>query len=123
VRRRRFLVGLGTAGAFGAFGSWLAAFGAGDAGAQTPPGGSGGKPPATPAPGTPPAPTPEARAEADAWLAIVRARVGEHLKAADEPALREELLNAVPGSKALRARTLPNGLDPDTVFRARELES
>jgi hypothetical protein len=129
--RRRFLQGLGTAGVTTAFGTWVGAFFAGDAGAQgakTPP--SGGStpptPPATPPAGAttpPPPPTPEARAEADAWLAILRARVGEHMQAADEPSLREELLNAVPSSKTLRAKTLANGVDPDTIFRAKELDT
>ena len=123
VGRRRFLLGLGTAGMTTALGTWFGAWFASDAGAQ-------GKatPPATPATSpttaaTPPPPSPEARAEADAQLAILRARVGEHLQAADEPALREELLNAVQSSKTLRATTLANGLDPDTIFRARELDT
>ncbi len=109
--RRGFLMGLGIAGAVSAFGAWLTSVGSREAMAQTP------------APAPPPPPAPEVQAEADAWLAIVRARVGTHLKKSDESALREEFLNAIPGSKALRARTLPNGLDPDTVFRARELDT
>ena len=120
--RRSFLQGLGVAGVTTALGSLFGAMFAGDARAQ-----AAKTPPATttpPAAGTmtpPPPPAPEARAEADAQLAILRARVGEHLQAADEPSLREELLNAVPSSKALRAKTLANGVEPDTIFRAREL--
>jgi hypothetical protein len=124
VGRRRFLQGLGTAGVTTALGTWFGSWFASEAGAQgkaTPPPTTSATPPPPPTPPTPP--SAEARAEADAQLAILRARVGASLQAADEPALREELLNAVQASKTLRATSLANGLDPDTIFRARELDT
>ena len=133
VGRRRFLQGLGTAGVTTALGTWLGAWFTGGAYAQgAKDAKSGGAPPSATPPAAaapagamtpPPPPAPEARAEADAWLAILRSRVGEHLQASDEPLLREELLNSVPSSKTLRSQKLANGVDPDTIFRARELDT
>ena len=112
--RRRFVRWLGLGGIAGMALGALGGLGAGPARAQA-------TAPTTPVV-TPPAATPATSAapseEAKALHAILTGRYGKNLDAAQSQSLLEALENTVQSGKALRAKTLPNSVEPDTVFHA-----
>ncbi len=115
IGRRRFVRWLGLGGLFAGIGGALSGLGARDAGAQAVPPAAPATPPATPAtPTTPPPPSDEAKA----LHAILVARYGAHLDAAQREALLPALEQTVQTGKALRAKSLANAVEPDFIFRA-----
>jgi hypothetical protein len=115
VGRRRFVFWVGGAGLASLLGGFTALLGVapGRADAQ----GKAAPPPAAAAPDAPP----EISDEARALHGVLMARYGTNLDATQSKGLLEAIENGVQSGRALRAKKLYNGQEPQAIFRAQPM--